>query len=114
MKFISTITEASQEIITKLDAIEKYFSKKGTFKEIYPKKAKMIHHVRRENYVYNRNNRQWYAVLIILKDRLYNHEEKEFAKIIKDLEIIKDNNATVERNNLIIKVLIPESQEEIE
>lgn len=112
MNFFNLITEASQEAVSKLDKIEKYFSKKGTFKEIYPEKAKWIHHIRRENYIYNRKNKKWYAVMIILKDRLYNHQEKEFAETIKDLEIIKDNNGKVERNNLIIKILIPEIQEE--
>ncbi|MFW6028770.1 MAG: hypothetical protein ACOCRO_00805 [Halanaerobiales bacterium] len=111
MNFFSIITEASQEAIQKIEKMENYFTKQGDFKEIYPKEYKMIHHVRRENYVYNRGGKQWYGVLLILKDKYYKHQAKDLVKIIKDLEIVKDNNAKVERNNLIIKVLIPESEE---
>lgn len=109
MKF-SQVLEASQDTVSKLDSIEKYFSKKGSFKEVYPNEYKMIHHVRKENYRYSRGGKNWYGVLLILKDKYYKQIGRDFLEIIKDLEICKDNHARVERNNLIVKILIPEDR----
>lgn len=111
MNFFDLITEASQKAIERIEKVENYFTRSGYFKELYPKEYKMVHHVRRENYVYNRGGKRWYGILLILKDKYYKHQAKDLIKIIKDLEIIKDNNAKVERNNLIIKILIPELEE---
>lgn len=110
MKFHDIILEASQDIVKKLDKIEAYFSRKGEFKKLYPKQWKKIHHVRRENYKYSRGGKNWYGVLIILKDKFYQDDLGDFVEIIKDLEICKDNNVKVEKNNLIIKILVPESR----
>lgn len=108
----SQVLEASQNIVSKLDSIEKYFSKSGSFRKLYPKDWKKIHHVRQENYRYSRGGKNWYGVLIILKDKYYKDDATDLVEIIKDLEISKDNNVKVERNNLIIKILIPENRGE--
>lgn len=113
MKFYSVINEANQETVAKLEKIEEYFGRKGDFREIYPEIYKNIHHVRQENYAYRRGNKKYYAVMIVLKDNLYNQDEDEVKKTIKDLELLKDNKARVERNNLMIKILIPETTEEM-
>ncbi len=105
------LVEVQQSTVQILNKIEDYFSKEGQFREIYPEIWKKIHHVRRENYIYNRGNKQLYAVLVVLQDDLYNKDEEKVEETIKDLEIIKDNNARVERNNLLIKILVPEETE---
>lgn len=107
------LDEVNQETLKKIEKVETYFGRKGGFKEVYPKIYKKIDHVRQENYIYNRSNKRWFAIMVVLKDKMYNHQEEEVEKIIKDLEIVKDNKAKVERNNLMIKILIPENSEEI-
>ena len=47
-----------------------------------------------------------YILLIILKNGTYDEDKDNLVKIIKDLEIIKDNKCIVERNGIIIKILI--------
>lgn len=113
MKFLSVISEATQNTIQKLEKLEDYFGRKGQFREIYPEVYKKLQHVRQENYAYRRGKKKYYGVMVVLKDNLYNHEEDDIKKTIKELEIIKDNNAKVERNNLMIKILIPETTEEM-
>lgn len=109
MKFdnvLHLIAEASQEVVNKLDKMEKYFDT-GGFKELYPQEhKKYIDHVRRENYFYKRKDGIYYALLIVLKSNTYDEDKDRLVKIIKDLEIIQDNNAKVNRNGIIIKVLI--------
>lgn len=112
MKFNSILNEASQDVVKRLDKLELYFNpdERGGFNEVYPELSKRIDHVRRENYTYKSGGKLYYAVLVILRGNLTQDEEKEMAKTIKDLEIIKDNNAKIQRNNIIIKVLISEQE----
>lgn len=109
MKFNSAlklINEATQETVNILNKMEEYFDN-GGFKQLYPKKhKKYIDHVRRENYLYKRKDGTYFALLIILKSKTYDEDKDEMVRIIKDLEIIKDNKAKVTRNGIVIKVMI--------
>ncbi len=109
MKFdnvLHLIAEASQATVAALDGMEEYFSN-GGFKDLYPKQHKRyIDHVRRENYLYKRKDGNYFALLIVLKSKTYDEDKDNIVKIIKDLEIIKDNKCTVKRNGIIIKVLM--------
>lgn len=105
-KVLSVISEASKETIAILDKMEEYFDT-GDFKSLYPQERKRyIDHIRRENYFYKKKGGNYYALLIILKNGTYDEDKDNLVKIIKDLEIIKDNRCTVERNGIIIKILI--------
>ncbi len=100
-----SINEATQETVTLLNKMEEYFDN-GGFVELYPKMRKRIDSVRRENYLYKKKSGNWFALLIILKSRLYDEDKEDVVEVIKDLEIIKDNKCKVERNNIIIKILL--------
>lgn len=105
-KVLNIISEASKETVAILDKMEEYFDT-GDFKNLYPQERKRyIDHVRRENYFYKKKGGNYYALLIILKNGTYDEDKDNLTKIIKDLEIIKDNKCTVERNGIVIKILI--------
>lgn len=113
MKFdtaLHIINEASQQVIETLNKMEEYFDN-GGFKELYPKHRKRyIDHVRRENYFYKRKNGNLYALLIILKSRTKEEDRDNLVEIIKDLKIIQDNKCKIQRNGIVIKVLIKDKE----
>jgi len=110
-KVLNVILEASQETVTILNKLEEYFDT-GDFKSLYPKeRKKYIDHIRRENFLYKKKNGNYYALLIILKNNTYEEDKDNLVKIIKDLEIIKDNKCTVERNGIIIKIIIKNKED---
>jgi len=103
---LNSIHEATQETLDVLVKMQKYFDT-GDFCKLYPKeRKKYIDSVRRENYFYKKKDGNYYAVLIILKSNIYDEDKDNILKIVKDLEIVKDNKATAQRNGIIIKILI--------
>ncbi len=108
-KVLNSICEASQQTIDILNKMEEYFDA-GDFKKLYPhERKKYVDHIRRENYFYKRKNGNYYALLVVLKSNVYDEDKDNLVKIIKDLEIIKDNKAIVTRNGIIIKILIKDA-----
>ena len=109
MKFnnaLHMINEASKETVNILNKMEEYFDN-GDFVKLYPKMRKRyIDHVRRENYMYKKKNGTYYALLIVLKSKTYDEDKDSVLNVIKDLEIIKDNKASVDRNGVVIKIMI--------
>lgn len=113
-KVLNLIAEASKQTIDILNKMEVYFDT-GDFKKIYPvERKKYIDHIRRENYFYRKKSGNYYALLIILKSNIYDEDKDKVLKIIKDLEIIKDNKCTVERNGIVIKILIKDKTDNID
>lgn len=109
MKFnnaLHMINEASKETVVVLNKMEEYFDN-GGFRKLYPKIwRKYIDQVRRENYMYKKKDGTYFALLIVLKSKTYDEDKDNVLKIIKDLEIIKDNKASVTRNGVVIKIII--------
>jgi hypothetical protein len=107
MTFRETLTEATQETITCLNSIMKYFNE-GEFKSLYPKENKYIDHVRQENYLYKGKKGNIYSVMVVLKQKIVDDDKDKLVDIIKNLTIIKDNKAKIERNGLMVKIKIAE------
>jgi len=103
---LNSIHEATQETLDVLVKMQKYFDT-GDFCKLYPtERKKYIDHIRRENYFYKNKDGNYYALLIILKSNIYDEDKDNILKIVKDLEIIKDNKVKTSRNGIIIKLLI--------
>jgi hypothetical protein len=107
------INEASQATVTTLNKMEEYFDN-GGFRQLYPKIwKKYFDHVRRENYMYKKKDGTYFALLIVLKSKTYDEDKDNVVKIIKDLEVIKDNKCKVTRNGIIIKIMMKDIVENI-
>jgi hypothetical protein len=106
MLFKSVLLEATKETVAVLDSIMKYFNEE--FVKLYPKHNKLIDHVRQENYLYKGKHGNIYSVMIVLKQKYADEYKDKLVNIIKDLTIVKDNKAKVERNGIMVKIKIAE------
>lgn len=102
MEFKNIINEVlTKNLLDKINSVKKEIETNKDLKEL-------IDHIRIEIYKYKGK----YGLLVILKSNLIDDDEIIIKNYLK--EIVKKYGATVQRNNIVIKILFKEEGNEVQ
>lgn len=107
MKFNSTLlNEIQQPTLNRINAVAEYL--KTQFIADFPKFRKVMDAVRPEVLIYKRKDGVYYGVQVICNVKSYEEQRIDMMNTIKSLQISKDNNASFELNDKMLKILFKE------
>lgn len=107
MKFNSTLlNEIQQPTLDRIDRVVMYL--KTDFIKEFPRFRKVMDAIRPEVLVYKRKNGTYFGVQLICNEKSMEEQRKDLMNTIKSLQVVKDNNATFELNDKMLKILFKE------
>jgi hypothetical protein len=109
MKFNYALNEIQQTTLDRIDRVVMYL--KTQFLKDYPQFKKVMEAVRPEVLVYKKRTGTFFGVQVICFVKSYEEQRNELKNTIKSLQVVKDNNAELELNDKMLKILFKEEQQ---
>jgi elongation factor P--beta-lysine ligase len=106
MKFQRVINEIQQTTLDRIDHVVMYL--KGQFLTDYPQFKKVLEAVRPEVLIYKRKGFTYFGVQVVCTTNSYEQQRINLKNTIRSLQVTKDNNAELEMNDKMLKILFKE------